>query len=47
MEYSKTGMHAKLKAHIVRRLSSRGIIPMGRFLETALTVILEKCINLK
>jgi hypothetical protein len=47
MEYSKTGMHAKLKAHIVRRLSSRGIIPMGRFLEITPAVILEKRINLK
>ncbi|WP_418465807.1 hypothetical protein [Dialister hominis] len=40
MEHSKTGMHAKLKAHIVRRLSSRGIIPMRRFLEITTAAIL-------
>jgi hypothetical protein len=47
MEHSKTGMHAKLKAHIIRQLSSKVIAPMGTFLETAPTIILGKCINLK
>jgi hypothetical protein len=47
MEHSKTGMHAKLKAHIIRRLSSKGITPMGTFLEITTAAILGKRINLK
>ncbi|KAA3155296.1 MULTISPECIES: hypothetical protein [unclassified Akkermansia] len=47
MEHSKTGMHAKLKAHIIRRLSSKGIAPMGTFFEIAIRAISRKRINLK
>ncbi|KXU54141.1 hypothetical protein HMPREF3039_01806 [Akkermansia sp. KLE1798] len=40
-------MHEKLKAPIIRRLSSKGIAPMGISLEITPTVLLGKRINMK